>query len=74
VNLTGEMDISGKGEINEENIDSKLKFIVSKLSCETENERIKSLVKKINEGGFLEIDYKIYGTTSNPFLTYDINF
>ncbi len=74
VNLIGKMDISGEGEINEENIDSKLKFSVSDLSCETENERIKSLIKRVNDEGRLEIDYKIYGTTSNPFLTYDINF
>lgn len=74
VNLKGKMNITGNGEINEANIDSKLKFLVSELSCETENERIKSLIKKINSNGVLEINYKIYGTTSNPFLTYDINF
>lgn len=74
VNLIGKLDITGKGEINEGNIDSKLNFMVSELSCETDNERIKSLIKRVNEEGCLEINYKIYGTTSNPFLTYDINF
>jgi hypothetical protein len=74
VNLKGKLNITGNGQINEQNIDSKLKFLVSELSCETGNERIKSLIKKVNSKGDLEIDYKIYGTTSNPYLTYDISF
>ncbi len=74
VKLHGKMDIVGNGEINEQNIDSKLNFLVSELSCETDNERIKSLVKKISSNGEIQINYKIYGTTSNPYLTYDISF
>ncbi|MCK4905302.1 hypothetical protein KAS42_03565 [bacterium] len=74
VDIKGKLNITGDGEIYEQNIDSKLKFLVSELSCETENQRIKSLIKKVMSKGVLEIDYKIYGTTSNPFLTYDIAF
>ncbi|MBU0533359.1 MAG: hypothetical protein KJ887_00970 [Candidatus Omnitrophica bacterium] len=74
VDIKGKMNITGDGKINEQNIDSKLKFLVYELSCETENQRIKSLIKKVKSKGVLEIDYKIYGTTSNPFLTYDIAF
>jgi len=74
VKLSGKMDIIGNGEINDQNIDSKLNFLISEISCETDNERIKSLVKKINSSGEMQINYKIYGTTSNPFLTYDMIF
>ena len=74
VDIKGKMNITGDGKINEQNIDSKLKFLVYELSCETKNQRIKSLIKKVKSKGVLEIDYKIYGTTSNPFLTYDITF
>lgn len=74
VNLKGKLDIIGSGEIKEQNIDSQLKFLVSDLSCETDNERIKSLIKKIGTKDYLEINYKIYGTIKNPYLTYDILF
>ncbi len=73
--LNGKMDIEGSGEIKEETIDSKLKFVVSDLSCDTENERIKSLINKIkSKEGYVEVNYKIYGTLKNPYLTYDISF
>ena len=74
VKLHGKVDITGSGEIKEGAIDSKLKFIVSDLSSETENENIQSLIKRISSKGNLEITYKIYGTLKNPFLKYDIAF
>jgi hypothetical protein len=74
VDLRGKLDISGDGEIKDQVIDSKLKFLVSNLSCETENEDIKALVKRLQKKEKIEVTYEIEGKITNPHLKYDIVF
>lgn len=73
VDLRGKLDITGDGQIKEKMIDSKLKFLVSDLSCQTEDKQIKTLVKRL-EDKQIEVSYEIEGSITNPHLKYDISF
>ncbi len=72
--LRGKIDVIGKGEIKEQTIDSQLKFSLSELSCDTENERVKAFIKRMQDKDKIEVIYEIGGTLTNPHFEYDIVF